>query len=229
MGADYLEQDLQMTADGRLVVLHDASLERTGRGPGCHGEVADLTLAAVRRCDVGRWYGGRWADADVRIPTLAEVLDRYRGRARFHIETKRPDQAPGMEEALVEMLGRAGLLPADPGDPTVLIQSFSPESLRRVAALAPALPRVQLLTRDALDAGADAVMARVAGYAHGVGPAASLVDAAFMEAARRHGLLVHPWTVNEPEEMRRLLDLGVHGIFTDVPDVLRRIVDVAGR
>lgn len=218
-----------MTADGVLVVLHDATLDRTARGPGCTGPVGERTAAELSRCEVGSWFDPTLSGPEYRIPTLAEVLARYRGRTRFHIETKRPEEAPGMEEALVRELAGAGLLPEGPDDPTVLIQSFSAESLRRLAEIAPELPRVQLLTRRAGAGDPDLLLQRIAGYAQGVGPNAALVDDAFMRAARRHGLLVHPWTVNEPGEMERLLGLGVDGIFTDLPDLLRHRLDRRGR
>jgi glycerophosphoryl diester phosphodiesterase len=110
----------------------------------------------------------------------------------------------------------------------VLVQSFSDESLRRLARIAPQLARVQLLTRRAGDEDPERLLARIAEYAQGVGPNAALVDEAFMSAARRHGLLVHPWTVNDPAEMERLLGLGVDGIFTDLPDLLRRRLAAEG-
>lgn len=228
MGTDYLEQDLQMTADGSLVVIHDETLDRTARGPGCTGPVRERTLDELRECEVGSWFASEFATHALEIPTLAEVLARYGGRTRLYIETKRPDEAPGMEEALVAELDAAGLLPDAPGDATVLIQSFSPESLRRMRRLEPLLLRVQLLTQRAVGDDPEGVLAEVATYADGVGPAAALVDERFVAAARRHGLLVHPWTVNDADEMRRLLALGVDGIFTDVPDVLRGLVSPRG-
>ena len=109
IGADYLEQDLQMTSDGVLVVLHDDTLDRT-TGGACRGRVNDHTLAEIRDCDVGSWFNAaRPAHADTayaaeRIATLDEVLTRYADRACFYIETKNPAEAPGMEEALLELL-----------------------------------------------------------------------------------------------------------------------------
>lgn len=227
MGADYIEQDLQMTRDGVLIVMHDETLNRTARGEGCTGRVIDRTLAQVRDCSAGAWFNEARADrADARfieerIPTLDDVLARYAGRARFYIETKRPDAAPGMEEALVSLLRVHGLLAASvrAGLPDVILQSFSADSLRLLARLAPDTPRVQLIeNRRRAD------FAVIATYAHGVGPTRRAVTERFMEGARTHGLAVHPWTVNEPAEMRRLSALGVHGMFTDQPDTLREVL-----
>jgi glycerophosphoryl diester phosphodiesterase len=224
MGADYLEQDLQMTSDGVLVVLHDATLDRTARGPdgACTGPVIERTFEQLRACDAGCWFGAAFAGQ--RIPALDDVLARYRGRARFYIETKQPGEAPGMEQALVALLRRHGLLDAPPFDglPAVIVQSFSAQSLRLMRRLAPAIPAVQLF--EALPAARiidqlDDVRARAAG----IGPSRDSVDAALVAAADARGLVVHPYTVNDVVEMQHLLDLGVHGMFTDAPDRLLAI------
>jgi glycerophosphoryl diester phosphodiesterase len=239
MGADYIEQDLQMTSDGELIVLHDATLDRTARGAGCTGEVILRTLSAVQSCDVGSWFNendparARPEFSTQRVPTLARVLERYRGRANFYIETKNPEEAPGMEEKLVAQLKRHGLLAAPtwqatPGDPTspwralprAVIQSFSEASLRKVRSLAPGLPLVQLFERGASSADPAATLDRIVEYAAGIGPHWEDADETLIAAAHARGLVVHPYTVNDEAEMHRLMRLGVDGMFTDRPDVL---------
>ncbi len=237
MGADILEPDLQMTADGHLVAFHDETLDRTARGPrgNCTGLVRERTLAQLRTCEVGSWFNERFPDrADpafdgLRIPTLDELFRRYGASVRWYPETKFPESAPGMEEALLELLVRHDLRDRAASDGLVLIQSFSPASLRRFRELDPGLPLVQLLGRDAVTPETlGAVLDEVAGYAQGVGPSRFLVDAGFIEAARTRDLFVHPWTVNDPSEMDRLIDLGVDGIFSDFPDRLLERVEAAG-
>lgn len=232
MGADYIEQDLQLTRDGTLVVLHDDTLGRTARGPGdrCAGAVRERTLAELRECEVGGWFNeahpdrARSAYAGQRIPTLRSVLETFGAGARYYIETKSPGSAPGMEEALVDELERADLLPRSPDDRTVLVQSFSEESLRELHELRPSLPLVRLIPDDGRVGSVDSLLARTAEYAVAIGPHRSLVDGTLLEAADRHGLDVHPWTVNDTAEMRRLAELGVDAIFTDFPDRLRRVL-----
>jgi len=102
----------------------------------------------------------------------------------------------------------------------VVIQSFSRDSLEKMRALAPALPRVQLIERGDLAGQIESELKKIASYASGVGPNHLDVDAAFVAAAHRHGLWVHPWTVNDPAEMERLIELGVDGLFTDRADLL---------
>jgi glycerophosphoryl diester phosphodiesterase len=226
LGADYLEQDVQMTRDGVLVVLHDETLDRTSGGT-CRGRVRDRTLAEVRQCDVGSWFNAAYPDrarpeyAGLRVPTLDEVLARYGDRASFYIETKHPDAAPGQEEALLELLDRHGLRTAAAGEWRVLIQSFSERSLRRIHALDASLPLVQLLgARWHTAAGIRARLPEIAQYAVGIGPSWRDVDERLVAAARAHCLEVHPYTVNDEARMRSLAGLGVTGIFTDMPDVL---------
>lgn len=230
-GADYLEQDLQMTADGVLVVLHDDTLDRTARGEGCTGPVRERTLAQLAGCDVGSWFNERWPDrarpefVGLPIPTFREVLERYAGRARFYVETKNPSEAPGMEQALVALLDEFGLLSSGDGPPRVIMQSFSPESLLTLGQIAPGLPRVQLLSDEYDAARTLELLPRIAFFAQGIGPWHGNVSAELIEAAAARGLLVHPYTVNEPERMAQLVSLGVDGMFTDRPDELRRLVD----
>lgn len=233
MGADFLEPDLQMTADGVLVAFHDATLDRTARGPQehCTGPIRERTLAELRDCDVGSWFNERFPDrADpafvgLGIPTLEELFQRYGASVRWYPETKNPDERlpgqPSMEEVLLDLLHAYDLRDPAVERGQVLIQSFSPASLRRLQELDPDLPLVRLLrSSDATPETLGAVLDAVAEYAGGVGPNRALVDAAFMDAARARSLVVHPWTVNDPAEMDRLLSLGVDGIFSDFPDVL---------
>jgi len=235
MGVDYLEPDLQMTRDGHLVAFHDNTLERTARGPDgvCTGPVTSLSLDELRRCDVGRWFNeahperARPEFEGQRVVTLDELFERWGDSVRWYPETKHPDEAPGMEEALLEIMNRHGLRDAAAQREQVLVQSFSRASLTRLRALDPAVPRVQLLEADALDGrSVEDVIAEIAAYSRGVGPHRDLVDGRFMAAARAHDLLVHPWTVDDPAEMDRLIGLGVSGIFTNFPD---RLLERLGR
>jgi glycerophosphoryl diester phosphodiesterase len=228
-GADWLEFDLQRTADSVLVVFHDDSLDRTARGPAadCSGLVRDRTLEQVRTCDVGRWFNEKYparAKAGfegARMATLDEVLERYGQRARLYIELKEPASAPGMERQLREALMRHGLLGAGAGEGRLLVQCFHPEGLARFHALAPAVPLVQLASDSVPAAQLDSTLAQVAAA---IGPDHRLVDASFVAAAHAKGLLVHPYTVNEEARMRALLDLGVDGMFTDRPALLRSLL-----
>ena len=227
IGVDYIEQDLQQTRDGVLVVLHDETLDRTARGPkrDCTGLVRDKTLAQLERCDFGAWFGeahpavGHRFEGQ-RIVTLAALFDRFGSGVRYYIETKNPEEAEGLEASLISVLDEYGLLDAA-NVSRLMFQSFSKESLMVLAEKAPAIPRLQLLDRKQLRPPYDAELTAIAGYADGIGPSYSDVDAELVAAAHRHGLKIHVYTVNDPGEMRRLRALGVDGIFTDFPDRFR--------
>jgi glycerophosphoryl diester phosphodiesterase len=212
-----------------LVVLHDDTLDRTARGPegDCRGFVRDKTLAQLERCDFGAWFGeehpevGHRFDGQ-RILTLEALITRFGGSVRYYIETKNPEEAKGLEASLISMLDEHGLLEAGNASP-LIFQSFSKESLVALAEKAPAIPRLLLLDRKQLLPPYDAELAGIAEYADGIGPHYSDVDAALVAAAHHHGLKIHVYTVNDPDEMRRLEALAVDGIFSDFPDRYREL------
>ncbi|MEX2610420.1 MAG: glycerophosphodiester phosphodiesterase [Gemmatimonadota bacterium] len=230
MGADYLEPDLQMTADGVLVVLHDATLERTVRGPAgaCTGPVIERTLAELAGCNAGSWFNEAFPDrarpafAAEPVPTLEAVLARYAGRTRFYVETKHPEEAPGMEEALLALLDRFDLRRRAGRDWSVVIQSFSAASLAKLHAADPTLPLVQLTEHGRADPAA------VADYAIGIGPYHADVTGELVAAAQRRCLEVHAYTVDEPARMAELIERGVSGLFTNRPDALVTLLGQRG-
>ncbi|HWH27661.1 MAG TPA: glycerophosphodiester phosphodiesterase family protein [Mycobacteriales bacterium] len=231
LGADLIEQDAQLTADGVLVALHDATLDRTARGPAenCTGRVATKTLAQLRTCDVGTWFNERYPDrarpefAGARIPTMSEVFSRYGDGVAYHVEIK--DGDPRSVRELLRLLDVHGLRDDAHTSWRVLLQSFNPADLLLARTLDPALPTVQLLAA-APPAGParDVLLDRVATYADGVGPSAGGVDAAFVQAAHARCLQVHPYTVDDADRLRALVDAGVDGVFTNRPDVLDEVL-----
>ncbi len=232
MGADYIEQDLQMTSDSVLVVMHDPTLDRTTRGTAadCTGKVIEHTLAQVMRCDAGAWFNERQpalanaAYVGARVPTLEELFVRYGTTTNYYPETKNPADAPGMERRLVALIRRYHLMPGEAPRGRVVVQSFSEPSLRLVHAMAPDLPLIQLMNQRVPAASLDSAFASIATYADGVGPDRKLVDSLFVARAHAHCLAIHPYTVDDEGEMRRLLTLGVDGLFTNHADRMRALV-----
>jgi glycerophosphoryl diester phosphodiesterase len=226
-GADYIEIDLQMTADGVLVALHDKTLNRTAEAPEgvpkryCRGLVSKKTLEQIKMCEVGSWFSPEYAG--LQIPTLEEIFQRYRTSVNYYIETKNPDAAPGLEEELLRLLEEYNLIEPAAENWQVLIQSFSAESLLKLHELEPSLPLIQLYW-----AGTSKTIQRdletVSTYAVGIGPYKRDVDAALVAAAHELCLAVHPYTVNTVEEMQDLISLGVDGIFTNNPDLLEAVL-----
>lgn len=238
--ADYLEQDLQYTADGQLVVLHDDTLDRTTRGPteSCTGPVVEKTVAQLTGCDAGSWFNEAHptlADptfAELRVPTMQSVFERYGGDVRYYVELKGSAATPAAEQAFVDLLELAadglgigvgtGAAPADP--PRLVVQSFDADSLRRLRARRPDLTLVLLVSSVGPEM-TDAFLDDAATFANGIGPSSATVDASLVERAHARSLVVHPYTVDDPTEMQRLVDAGVDGMFTNVPDVARPVVD----
>lgn len=228
MGADFIEQDLQLTSDGVLVVLHDSDLDRTARGPAenCTGDVIEKTVAQIKTCDVGVWFNEAFPElarpehVGQRIPTLEEVFQRYRHRTNYHIETKTPEDAPGMEERLLDLMNRYNLTKPAEDRFQVLIQSFSPASLQAIHALNERLPLIQLYGGGNSSEFIRSTLGAVSEYAVGIGPSFRGIEAALVEEAHARCLDLHPYTVNDAADMRALIELGVDGMFTNFPDRL---------
>jgi glycerophosphoryl diester phosphodiesterase len=226
LGADYIEQDLQMTSDGVLVVMHDETLDRTSGGrctrPGHRSYARADPL--VRRGIMVQHHVPEHARenyVDARIPTLEEVFERYADRASFYIETKNPEEAPGMEEALLALLDRFDLREPAAREWRVLIQSFSERSLRMIHDMDPSLPLIQLLydCRE-VPQNIGGRLEDIRSYAVGIGPYCLDVDERLGRAAADLCLELHPYTVNDSAMMQPMTAAGVTGMFTDVPDVL---------
>lgn len=228
LGADYIELDVQRTKDGVLIVIHDATLDRTARGTSadCAGRVAERTTAQIESCDAGSWFNAAYPAlarpefVGLRVPRLADILARYTGTTRFYVEIKDPDSYPGIEADLAAVFRQYGINPGTTALPRVFIQSFSKASLVRFKALEPTFPLIQLLSVTSPSA-IIAQLPDVREYAAGIGVRKDDVTSALIQSAHAACLLVHSYTVNDEHEMLSLLEMGVNGIFTDRPDKLR--------
>ncbi|MBT8765520.1 glycerophosphodiester phosphodiesterase [Metapseudomonas boanensis] len=224
---DMLEMDVRRTRDGELVVLHDAEVDRTTNGS---GKLADLSLAEAQALDAGyRWSadGGEshpYRGQGIRIPTLAEVLERFPEKPKV-VEIKVPDI--GLEEQLCDLLTEHGQRDK------ALVGSFYERSLKRFREVCPEV---------ATSAGPTSVRLLVAldwiGLGRLITPSyhalqipehsggLDVATAGLMETAQQRGLNVQMWTINEQPAMQRLLDMGAHGLITDYPD---RALQLLGR
>ncbi len=203
--ADMIEIDLHRTADGAIVVAHDETLD----GLGGAGAIADATLGAVQALDAGEGE---------RVPILEDVLDCFGAAIPFNLEFKRGPAGPypGLERDALAAVEARGLLSE------TLFSSFDDPVLARLRALSPAA-RIGLLV-SARSAERAIERARALG-AEAIHPWFGLVGGALVATAHDAGLAVHPYTVDDVADMRRLLDLGVDGLFTNYPERLRALVD----
>lgn len=207
LGVDMIELDVQLTGDGALVVLHDRLLGRTVAGS---GPVRERTLAELQALDAGTWFAARWVSE--RVPSLDQVLALTSGRAALNVEIKSPPQDwPATAAALVSLLEQRGRLAE------TIISCFDMGALAAVRERAPAA-RLGVLWHSADLA---PMFARAAALgAAAVHPLWSLVDAAVVVEARRRGLRLNVWTVNQPDAIAALAQLGVDGIISDFPERL---------
>jgi glycerophosphoryl diester phosphodiesterase len=254
MGADYLELDLQRSRDGVLVVFHDDDLSRTtdvaevfpGRE---HAPVGTFTFEELERLDAGSWFNRRFptrarpAFRGLRILRLEDVVALAESRNRrpgLYIETKSARRYPGIELELIETLAARGWIDRAAARPQarVILQSFELDSLARLQALAPQVPRIWLIDETLVAReGWNSLLKQAQGVASGIGTwglrhALSLRwdrTAApvryfttwpwYTGQAHRAGLVVHAWTVNDRWELGALRFFGVDGFFTDRPDL----------
>lgn len=207
MGADYIEQDLQLSEDGHLIVSHDSTVDRMTDG---EGKISDMNLSELKRLRTPDGQG---------LLTLEEVIKEYQGETKFYIETKRPQSAE-MDKELIRILLKYDLIGINKKKGDVIIQSFSETSLRNIHEQYSDMFLVWLLkdpkTED-LDTSQE--------FARGIGPKFSTVNKDLVDEAHDRGLLVHPYTVNSNSDLEKAIDYGVDGFFTNYPDRGRDVMD----
>jgi glycerophosphoryl diester phosphodiesterase len=205
-GADVVECDVRSTSDGGLLILHDAEVDRTTSGSGA---LRQMSVEAARALDAGDGQP---------LPTLDEVLELARGRVRVNVDIKEADIVAPTVQAVrdTEMLE------------SVTFISFLPEVWEQLDRITPESPRLHLVDSAAALASlamGDAVSQSVAA---GVGVPYDLVNEGMVEHMHRHGFAVFAWTVDDPDEMRRLIECDVNGIVTNRPAALADVLEAVG-
>jgi glycerophosphoryl diester phosphodiesterase len=225
LGAVWVENDVQRTKDGELVVLHDDSLRRTtdveqvfpGKAP---WKVKDLTAAEIARLDAGSWFGASYAG--VRVPTLKQYLHRVDlHHQKLLLELKNPELYPGVERETLKLLSNEGWLDRRHRD-RLVVQSFSKGALRTVHQLKPGVRTGFLGTPAVAD------LPGYATFTDQINPSYRSVSTAYVSAVHAftgpHGqpLKVFTWTVDTADTARLVAGYGVDGVITDKPDVVLR-------
>jgi glycerophosphoryl diester phosphodiesterase len=196
LGADAVELDVRRSADGHLIVIHDATY--------ADGRPVAHTPAAER---------------PAHVPSLADAFDAAKP-CWVNVEIKNLPHEPGYDPDEAVAIDTARWLEDGPSSVTVLVSSFTPPTLSAVRQTAPGLDTALLLFATG-DVGATVAEAASAGHA-ALHPFDPMVDIALIEAAHNAGLAVNVWTVDAPDRIRELADLGVDGIVTNMPDVAAR-------
>ena len=230
LGIDWVENDVQRTRDGELIVMHDTTLNRTtdveevfpDRAP---WKISDFTLDEIEKLDAGSWFGSKFAGEPV--PTLEENLDRVSdNHQKLLMEIKAPELYPGIERQALRELRREGWLDRKHLK-RLIVQSFSADSVRTVHRLRRDVKTGFLGTPAVAD------LPRYAEFADQINPSHTTIDAAYVKEIQAvdgaHGrpLEVYTWTVNDGPTAVKVAGMGVNGIITNKPDVVRDALDDA--
>ncbi|MGB5705711.1 MAG: glycerophosphodiester phosphodiesterase [Arenicellales bacterium] len=201
--ADWIEIDVQETADGEVVVIHDSDFMKLA---GIDLKVWDGAFEEIRNIDVGSWFDPRFDDQ--RVPTLAEVLKASRGKARVLIELKYYGHAQQLEQRVIDIVEATEMTP------NVAIMSLEYSGILKIRALRPDWT-VGLLSATAIG---DLTQFDTDFLAASKG----MVTPNFVRGAHDAGKEVFVWTINDPISLFRMLVYGVDGVITDEPEMIRR-------
>lgn len=228
MIGDYIEIDLQMTKDGELIAMHDEDVSRTTDS---EGAVQDFTLDEIKTLDAGTWFNeenpelAQPAFSHAKIPTLDEIIDNFDEEANYYIETKTPEEYPGMVKELISTLKKHELIGPDTPQGKVIIQSFSETSLHDVHEIDSSIPLIQLISYQDTANITTTELDKINAYAVGIGANYKYLTKEYVAKVRKAGLLLHPYTINEKKDMKRLIEWGVTGMFTNYSDRLNEVLE----
>ena len=211
-GARLVEFDVKLTADQQVIILHDQTVDRTTDGS---GNVKQLSVREIKKLDAGGWFDEKYRN--VKIPTLDEVFESLGNSLCMNVElTNYATPFDGLVKRVCELVKKHRL------ESSILFSSFYPTNLIQARNLLPEVPCGQL-----------ALPGRSGWWQRSWGgliniqadhPFTSDVTSNTVVKAHNHGRLIHVWTVNGPDEMRRLCGLGVDGFFTDDPLLAGKIL-----
>ncbi len=208
MKAEMSELDVQETADGEIILLHDNTTKRTGKKD---LNIWELNYDDLKDIEVGEWFSEEYKGEP--IPTLKEVIDLIRGKMKLNIELKANKHEKMLAERSLKVVMDNDFLDQ------VIFTSFKFDEIRKIRALNKEAKVGYIFGKlpENVDVFTEDVDLLSAHY--------KSVDAKFVKRAKSNGKEVHVWTVNEPEDMKRMIELGVEAIITNYPDVLRKVLD----
>jgi glycerophosphoryl diester phosphodiesterase len=204
-GTDWVEIDVQESADGEVVVVHDSDFMKLA---GVDLRVWEATLSQLRAIDVGSWFDPGFAKE--RVPTLAEVLDIAKGRTKVVIELKYYGHDEQLERRVVDIVEQADM------SDEVAIMSLKYEGIRKIRALRPDW------TIGLLSATAIGNLARL--DVDFLAVASGMASPGFVRRSQAQGKRVFVWTINDAVSLSRMMSLGVDGVITDEPALAREVM-----
>ncbi|WP_428908196.1 glycerophosphodiester phosphodiesterase [Niallia sp. Krafla_26] len=209
MNADYIEIDVQRSKDGKLVVIHDTTVNRTTNGV---GYVKDLTYEELYSLDAGRFKGEHFTG--IKIPTLEEVLDRYAEKIGIFIELKSPELYPGIEETVAKILKKRRL----DQNGNIIIQSFNFESMKKMNKLLPKIP-IGILTANKAHTSEQALEI-FSTYADYFNPRYDLLTEELVRKIHNYNMKIASWTVKKRGIAEYMKSHNLEAIVTDFPDFI---------
>jgi glycerophosphoryl diester phosphodiesterase len=212
-GSDMIELDVQLSKDGKIVVIHDETLERTTNG---RGRVADHTLKELKQLDAGSWFGAEFSGE--KIPTLQEVLDLAKARVPVNIEIKNPTHGrypiTELADKSLQAVKKAGMLDR------VIFSSFNPVSLEHIQKKEPRAWVALLFHRPW-----NSLLEMTGGREYEVLNLRNIhLNKEKISRVHQEGMKINVYTVNPQEELEQFVRWGADGIITNYPDRLIRIL-----
>ena len=204
-GTDFVEIDVQETADGEVVVIHDSDLKKIG---GVNLKIWDATYEQLQSIDIGSWFAPEFSGE--RVPKLEQVLELCRDKAGVNIELKYYGHDERLEERVVEIVERAGM------ESQIVVMSLKYDAVQKMRQLRPEW------TIGLLSATAVGNLTRL--HADFLAVHTGLVGPSFVRAAHKSGKKVFAWTVNDSIQMSTMITLGVDGLITDEPALARAVL-----
>lgn len=219
MGADMVEIDVQLTKDKQIVLMHDLTVDRTTNGK---GRVKDLTFSEIRKLDAGSWFSDEFKGE--KIPTLEEVIETINGKCKLLIEVKRvKTKKPEIEAKIIQLIDKYN------AHGWCIVQSFETEVVKNIQSIDNSIECHKLVTMNipVLPLHVDSRIKTGTIYKYktvqGINPYYKMLNKRKVDKIHGRGQKIFTWTVNEIEDMKQMVELGVDGIITNYPD---RLIEV---
>ena len=222
MGADMVELDVQLTSDKEVVVFHDEKISRCTDG---RGEIVDHTLAQLKKLDAGSWFDKKFQNA--RIPTLAEVLGVCKNKIAVNIEIKTEAVSKmflgGIEEKCIKIVEQSGMRKH------VVFSSFDPRAIMHLKQIDDTVTVAVLFEKKHYGSKQPSDIIELVG-ADAFNCSSDEFSKKWLANVKLNNIPVNIYTINDAKNMRLFLKIGVSGIFTNKPDILKRVAaDIKSR
>lgn len=220
MGVDMIEIDVQLSKDNEVVLMHDLTVDRTTNGK---GKVRDLYLEEIKKLDAGKWFSSEFSGE--KVPTLEEVIQAINGQCKLLIEVKRvKSKKLEIENKIVQLINKYNAYN------WCIVQSFETQVIKNIQALDKSIECHKLVTMNisVLPLHIDSRIKTGTIYKYknvqSINPYFKMLNKRKVKKIHSYGQKVITWTVNEPEDMKRMIEMGVDGIITNYPDRLIQLL-----